>query len=445
MQNIDNIKVNGGTVLGKRQFLNIDIGVIAIMILIPMFMQIGKPELSLVFSVYTMYLQLQRKKGTSVLIYAMACCIPVLFSSKQEIIHNDFYWVYYSIRFPIILGFLLTYGRVRKLNFSFLIILGIVMIFLTGRYGSPDYNTWINNIIYLYLFFYICYYDKLDIRYLYLRFIPLIVIYVTYTYIQYLFGYNPYSNIMSFGQMEQGTCGLSGHYIVQSVFLLTFIYLLLLRLRETGKLNFLIMGMIIVAGIMSTSRTFILGFAIEIVIFLILNRSRYKSKFITKILIFAFLLIIGLLLFGTEITDRLLDRFEWNIGHRESAFPTALAIFYAHPYGVGPNQVADMMDIFARGDLIVGFGTFDNLFLTQLASYGVYCFIPLAFYSYYYIYSICKMRTYKNLFYMMSMFFLPWLAVGFSFDIEAYGQILVVTGGMIGYIFMLYHKKLVKQ
>lgn len=445
MQINKNITLHDSNVFRKGYFLPIDLGVIAIMVMIPLFMQIGRPELSLVFSVYTMYLQLKRKKGTSVLIFAMACCIPVLFSSKYETIHNDFYWVYYSLRFPIILGFLLIYGRVRKLKFGFIIILAIAMMLLNSRYGAPDIIVWINNIIYLYFFFYICYNDKLDFKLLYSRFVPLITIYVIYTYLQYLFGYHPYSSIMSYIQMEQGTCGLSGHYIVQSVFLLAFVSILLIRFRETGKLSFLLMGMIIVAGIMSTSRTFILGFAIELLLFLLFNRSKYKNKFIIKILIFSFLLIIGLFLFGSNLTDRLLDRFVWNVGHRESSFPTALAIFYAYPFGVGPKQVADMMDIFARDELILGFGTFDNMFLTQLASYGVFCVVPLTFYSYYYLYSIYKMRTYNNLFYIMSMFFLPWLAVSFSFDIEAYGQILVVTGGMIGYIFMLCHKKTVQR
>ena len=144
--------------------------------------------------------------------------------------------------------------------------------------------------------------------------------------------------------------------------------------------------------------------------------------------------------FFENTIDILTDRFEEGSGHRFAAYPMVLAAVLDNIYGVGETGMMQAMQWYGKGELLIWFGTLDNFYLTQILYYGVFAIFPILFYLYYFIKVLFLRKSNKDLFHTVILCFLPWILIGFSFDIEAFMQLSLLYFGLLGYVWSIWDK-----
>lgn len=426
----------------KDKYTPAALGIILVLLLIPNTLLLGGYLFPLLIFPYYVWLLSKSAKGASFVIISLALCIPQVAGLKEAGLFNG---ITLSLRLCILYG-VLYYSRS---SFSIpnigAFVLGGIMILLDVVYGTKNWFLWINTIIYTHLFFLVCLHDKIHLETLYKLSSLLVIIYGFYAILQFHLGIVPYLPIYISANPLYTTSvhavGLSGHYIILSVVLLLYNSILLICANKDRNIKIFLMLFVLYVGLISASRTFMVGIVVEYIIFVILNPNIIKSKVVLYV-VFSFLLaILGVLIIGGNYIDYALSRFSDSTAHREAAFPTVMKIFSNFTFGVGPDNINKYVGLYAAEGIIDGFGTLDNFFLTEIASYGILAFVPIWYYLYYYIMSIFMTRKRPVFFRYMCYLFLPWCAVGFSFDVEAYTQLNVITFGLIGYLYNISNYK----
>jgi hypothetical protein len=84
------------------------------------------------------------------------------------------------------------------------------------------------------------------------------------------------------------------------------------------------------------------------------------------------------------------------------------------------------------------FTTVDNLFLTQIAAYGIFSAIPCLFYFYYLLWAFSKRSKYKELSNCLIILYAPLALQAFSFDWESSSCICLILFGFTGYLLSHY-------
>ena len=138
--------------------------------------------------------------------------------------------------------------------------------------------------------------------------------------------------------------------------------------------------------------------------------------------------------FSDTLNDLILRLSTGNNSHRQSSFQVTYNILSDNIFGIGFENYANQLGKYAAQGTNTDVHTLDNLFLTQLAHYGIIGFYIIYFYVYYfwqYIKIWKRAKWNKEVFYLILAFFIS----AICFDFEAYNNICFVVFVLIGSAF----------
>lgn len=177
----------------------------------------------------------------------------------------------------------------------------------------------------------------------------------------------------------------------------------------------------------TVSRTVYIVYAVLLLYFLFITNFFKSLKKIVSLLTVALLIIYGIIYFFPDLSEGIIYRFvNGEAYHREAAFATVEKLIRDKPFGVGKWQIDNVIATqgYATWGFIVGFGTLDNFFLTQIAAYGYFSIVAFYFYFQYYFYFLKNLQALK----LLCFLFLIWVSISFSFDLESYPAVLIIFG-----------------
>lgn len=422
------------------------IGVIMVFLFIPYGIYTNVRPYALLVVLYSFIMTLLKKPGAPFVVMAMALCVPFyLFKSEDyflsEMTANKTQWVFLAVRLSVVLSVIynIVLGR-RILPFVGVAILSVLYALVLCLYGSTSDSIWkiINLLLYVHLFFAWCYYDRISFKSVYIILTAIFFCIFIYAILQYHLGITPYSEwyfTANWIEAYPHASGVCGNALVFAAVVLCYHSVLLLRFLKEGKINIFLLLTTFYAALISLERTAILVIAIVWIVFFAMRMDKIKENIIM-------LLIAGIIVFGVfSITffdntiDILAGRFQEGSGHRFAAYPMVLAAISDNIYGVGESGVRQAMQWYGSGELLRWFGTLDNFYLTQILYYGIFAIFPILFYLYYFIKAFPYRKTNKNLFHAVILCFLPWILIGFSFNINSFMQLSLLYFGLLGYIY----------
>lgn len=428
------------------------IGVIMVFLFIPYGIYTNVRPYALLVVLYSFLMTLLKKPGAPFVVMAMALCVPqYLFDDNdffQWVIGSKTQWIFLTIRFGIVLSAIYSIIEGRKIfPFWGVVILSVLFCLILFLYENVFDSIWkiINMLLYVHLFLVWCYYDKLSFESVY-RIISIIFVCIfVYAILQFHFNISPYRNwylSANIGKEHIHASGISGNALIFAAIVLCYHSVLLLRFLKEDKINIVLLLMTLYAALISIERTSILVIVIEWFVFFVMRKNMIKKNLIILFLA-SFIIICAFSISSFDNTiDIFMDRFEEGSSHRFAAFPTVVAAISDNIYGVGESGVRRAMQWYGTSDLLKWFETLDNFYLTQILYYGVFAIFPLLFYLYYFIKAIFLRKTNKDLFHAILLCFLPWILIGFSFNINSFMQLSLLYYGVLGYLFSIYTEKI---
>ena len=198
-------------------------------------------------------------------------------------------------------------------------------------------------------------------------------------------GICPYEYDLNFAVFRAS--GLLGHPLVLALVTLLYQVMLYVRYIYTKNFNFLLYFFSILVAMITVSRTVYIVYAVLLLYFLIVTKFFVRFKRIVALIAAAALIGVGVIYFFPDLYEGIVYRFvNGEAYHREAAFATVEKLFRDKPFGVGIWQIDNVIATqgYATWGFIVGFGTLDNFFLTQIAAYGYFSIVAFYFYFQYY-------------------------------------------------------------
>lgn len=427
------------------------VGVIAAFVLMPYGIYTNVTPYALLFVAYTFLMTILGKPGAPFIVMAMAICMPLYVGLAEtewgDIVGMKTRWVYAAVRLAVIINVGYNYLFLKR-RFPFwgigIISLLCVLIFLL--YGSVANSLLkiINLCIYYHLFFMWCYYDRLSFDSVFKMATVIFLCVAIYAIVQFHFDIVPYSNWYASAYKEDGinhAAGICGNALVFSAIVLAYHALLIIKLLKDNNMNIALLLLVFYMAIIALERTTIIVLIIEWLVFFAFGFKKIKKNLFPFILLFVLVII----LLSTQWLDPVLkafgERFEGGSGHRFAAYPTVMAALVDNPYGYGDYNYYHIAQLFGTFDFLRNFNTLDNFYLTMLLKYGVFAAIPICFYLFYIIKAFLIRKEYRDLFRSVVLIFLPWLLIGFSFDIENFAQLSFLYYGLLGYVYSFFYKE----
>ena len=360
-------------------------------------------------------------------------------------------WVYLAVRLAVIIN--VVYNFIfRKYQFPFwgIVIISFLCVFIFLLYGSITdsllkiVNLW----LYFHLFFLWCYHDGLTFDSVFKMATVIFLCVAIYAILQFHFDIVPYNNWYSAAKVGSGmshAAGICGNALIFSAIVLAYHALIIIKLLMGGKLDILLLSLVLYTAIIALERTTIIVVIMEWIVLLIFGFKKIGKLFFPLMV----LSVIVAALLNTQLLDPVLkvfeERFDEGGGHRFAAYPTVMAALADNPYGVGEFNYFHIAQLYGAFDFLRDFDTLDNLYLTMLLKYGVFAIVPLLFYFFYVVKAFLIRKVHYELFRYVTLLFLPWMLIGFSFDIEAYAQLSFLYYGLLGYIYSQFYKSEVTQ
>lgn len=416
------------------------IGIIFTLLALPFAILVNPWYALSVIAPYIVWMILFNKKGVGFVIMCLSLCIPEIVGADmfEDFISSRTVWIYRFSYLLIILFALKGYlKRLIKPKTGF-IVFCILILGISLFHGGDEMVSWLYRLLTISVFVYACRNDRMSFDEIFCCLTVVIVICGVYALVEYFFRISPYLFIREtssiFDDKFYRAAGLHGNSLILTGIVISYFALLLIKLKLTGKTNILLLFYVLLVILTTGSRTGIVAIAAIIIAYLIYMLKTSKIlKFLFPALLILFVSYFLADYYFPEYLDQMFGRFEDGSGHRVSGFVSVFNICANNPFGVGFNGVSKAMDVYGKGDLIVGFGTLDNSFLTMIAAYGILS--PIVFYIYFkdILGSFLKGRKNPNE-KVVVFWMIPWILIGFSFTAIAYLNITLLYFGTMGYL-----------
>lgn len=438
----------------RKQLFCIDRNYLVILVicfLFPLLITRYTTLLSLVVVCVSCILAITRKELGYFLFIALLSCIPSQFGADADT--SVFTTVNrYCEYFPLLLA-LLYMPKIKKSKFirQELVFFLLLFILCTLWYVITMKEVEITVLFKYGLFFsvlIIFYKSSISRDDFYKMFDAVALVAGIYMTIEFFWRFAPYEEFINYGEggIEQFDIasafrpnGILCNPLTTSIVFLMELVFLFSRYLEYNKINVPMTIVTFIFCLMCVSRTAIAGALLIVLV------SFYLKVKITKSIPWKLYLFIGLgaaiviSIFGVAI-DFLLQRVsdgsgpDVGITFRLSNYLSVYRLVCDHPLGVGVSNLIKVIETkYAGQGWIPGFVTLDNFFLTSLGEYGLFCFVPVLFYFYWFIYARKNKRNsaiyQQAVLIMITVFF-----ISFSYDWESYNFILAALGGIIGVI-----------
>lgn len=304
-----------------------------------------------------------------------------------------------------------------------MLLLGEFYSLITGN--DQEFSYIVYAVIYLSMVNYISSKDRMEVNSVYIYFNAIFLCTGVYGILESFWGICPYKYNLEFSVFRAS--GLLGHPLVLAIITLLYQVFLYVRYIYTKKFNFFLYIFSIIVAMVTVSRTVYIVYAVLLLYFLFITNFFKSLKKIVSLLTVALLIIYGIIYFFPDLSEGIIYRFvNGEAYHREAAFATVEKLIRDKPFGVGKWQIDNVIATqgYATWGFIVGFGTLDNFFLTQIAAYGYFSIVAFYFYFQYYFYFLKNLQALK----LLCFLFLIWVSISFSFDLESYPAVLIIFG-----------------
>lgn len=336
----------------------------------------------------------------------------------------------YFIRFLILAIWCYYYIILYRGKLSIKGIAPIIMLLLGEFYSlitgnAQEFSYVVYAVIYLSMVNYISSKDRMEINSVYIYFNAIFLCTGVYGILESFYGICPYKYNLEFSVFRAS--GLLGHPLVLAIITLLYQVFLYVRYIYTKKFNFFLYIFSIIVAMITVSRTVYIVYAVLLLYFLFITNFFKSLKKIVTLLTVALLIIYGIIYFFPDLSEGIIYRFvNGEAYHREAAFATVEKLIRDKPFGVGKWQIDNVIATqgYATWGFIVGFGTLDNFFLTQIAAYGYFSIVAFYFYFQYYFHFLKNLQALK----LLCFLFLIWVSISFSFDLESYPAVLIIFG-----------------
>lgn len=336
----------------------------------------------------------------------------------------------YFIRFIILVIWCYYYIILYKGKLSIKGLAPILMLLLGEFYSlttgnGQEFSYIFYAVIYLSMINYISSKDRMEISSVYIYFNAIFLCSGIYGILESFFGICPYKYDLDFAVFRAS--GLLGHPLVLAIITLLYQVLLYVRYIYAKKFNFLLYIYSLIVAMVTVSRTVYIVYVVLLLYFLFITNFFKSFKKMLALMTVAFLIVYGIMLFFPDLFNGIIYRFvNGEAYHREAAFATVEKLIRDRPFGVGKWQIDNVIATqgYATWGFIIGFGTLDNFFLTQIAAYGYFSIVAFYFYFQYYFHFVKNIKALKLLCFIL----LIWISISFSFDLESYPAVLVIYG-----------------
>lgn len=428
-------------------------GVLYVFLLLPyVFVSNVMPFLfSLCLIIYTVFMRCYKKKGVAFIIISLACIMPYVSNPLAQNLYDRVNgWIFFVIRvccaINIILGIRMALVFYRK---YFPVLGSVVLLFFINLilhlFYENEIKYFLLNYLSTFLFLQLCYCEKYNMRDLYVFFSLIFVFTFVYAVLEYHFHFCPY-NVMYLAYFDENVNrakGLMGHPLLLCAFGVFYFSFILIRSYLSKILNgksFILFFMCLYLLLLTGSRTALFLFFGAFIFFIYLNIKLLRQKQIFSFLwLFSFICVLFIYMNMDKISF-LFGRFTEGADHREAAFPTVWALFQENYWGVGPQNVAKKVYLYAKGGFHIDIETLDNTYLTFLAGYGVLMFFPLINYFFPFVYSLLLNRR-KVVMIVFGILYVPVILLCFSFDVEYYMLLSLLYYGTSGFLIRILEKK----
>ena len=366
------------------------------------------------------------RKNYTPLIIALSLTSPGFLDDMGE----NAKFLLYFIRFLILAIWCYYYIILYRVKLSIKGIAPIIMLLLGEFYSlitgnAQEFSYVVYAVIYLSMVNYISSKDRMEINSVYIYFNAIFLCTGVYGILESFCGICPYKYNLEFSVFRAS--GLLGHPLVLAIITLLYQVFLYVRYIYTKKFNFFLYIFSIIVAMITVSRTVYIVYAVLLLYFLFITNFFKSLKKIVTLLTVALLVIYGIIYFFPDLSEGIIYRFvNGEAYHREAAFATVEKLIRDKPFGVGKWQIDNVIATqgYATWGFIVGFGTLDNFFLTQIAAYGYFSIVAFYFYFQYYFHFLKNLQALK----LLCFIFLIWVSISFSFDLESYPAVLIIFG-----------------
>lgn len=343
---------------------------------------------------------------------------------------NDAKFLLYFLRLIILVIWFFYYFLLYKGKNGIKGIASIMMLFLGEFYSlitgnNQEFSYVLYAVIYLSMMHFISSKDNMRTSSVFKYFDVMFICTGIYGILESFCGICPYEYDLNFAVFRAS--GLLGHPLVLAIVTLLYQVMLYVRYIYTKNFNFLLYLFSILVAMITVSRTVYIVYAVLLLYFLIVTKYFVRFKRIVAFIAVAALIVVGVKYIFPDLYEGIVYRFvNGEAYHREAAFATVEKLFRDKPFGVGIWQIDNVIATqgYATWGFIVGFGTLDNFFLTQIAAYGYFSIVAFYFYFQYYFHFLKNLQALK----LLCFLFLIWVSISFSFDLESYPAVLIIFG-----------------
>lgn len=343
---------------------------------------------------------------------------------------NDAKFLLYFLRLIIFVIWFFYYFLLYKGKNAIKGIASIMMLFLGEFYSlitgnNQEFSYILYAVIYLSMMHFISSKDNMRTSSVFKYFDVMFICTGIYGILESFCGICPYEYDLNFAVFRAS--GLLGHPLVLAIVTLLYQVMLYVRYIYTKNFKFLLYLFSILVAMITVSRTVYIVYAVLLLYFLIVTKYFVRFKRIVALIAAAALIGAGVIYFFPDLYEGIVYRFvNGEAYHREAAFATVEKLIRDKPFGVGKWQIDNVIATqgYATWGFIVGFGTLDNFFLTQIAAYGYFSIVAFYFYFQYYFHFLKNLQALK----LLCFLFLIWVSISFSFDLESYPAVLIIFG-----------------
>ena len=296
-----------------------------------------------------------------------------------------------------------------------------------------------------YSFLFICYQDKkISLKDVFFYIDVLFAVSFIYGVLDYFFRLSPYQFISNatFSEMWINRAkGILGHPLYLSALVLFFQSTIFIRYLLYKRFTYFQEFICIIMALIVVSRTTVIVMLLEYILFIIINKGYKNIKFIVFNIMGLTIISLFFIYFADSILIDIMLRFNEGVGNRDGAWEPVMSLFVKNPIGVGYSNIMSSLSrgYYVDSEFNADFSTVDNLFLSQLAAYGVFGFFKIAYY-FYFLYDAYKLRKKSPQFFkIIVLLYFPILLESFSFDWDGSIFLCLLVYGLIGYIYRFFH------
>ena len=420
------------------------IGIVYTMLVLPITTIMGNSLLYwMILIAYLAWMVITKKTGFSIVMLSICLCQPTITSEEFDVdyINHLFSSFYYVLLFlPFIISIYLFFIK-GYMPFKNTILISIVFLIIGLMYGLSLPNI-IYKIVVTHFAFYIGFYDRLNFESLFRLYGITVLVTAVYAIIDYFLGVTPYTviyaSLVDYSQYDwyvKRASGLLGNPLILLLVATFYQALICYKGILTGKLPVIPQLLCLTLSLIVVSRTALLSCVVFLFFYFVHIKSKISVKQIISITIIVLFCTLGIMYyFSDTLNDLILRLSTGNNLHRQSSFQVTYNILSDNIFGIGFENYANQLGKYAAQGTNTDVHTLDNLFLTQLAHYGIIGFYIIYFYVYYfwqYIKIWKRAKWNKEVFYLILAFFIS----AICFDFEAYNNICFVVFVLIGSAF----------